>query len=191
MSSILDAADALIAEAGYEAMGMNALAERAGISPGSLYQYFASKDAVLDALVERYSSTLTEFRDAHLTEAAADGPLDEVVGRFIDAMVQFKADQPAFWALFHGSAVDDRLVRAAAQLDEQLVARLEDILALRSPTMSQDRRRLVATVVIATTRSLLPLVLERSGAERTAAAAEMQQVIFAYLSQALGSTGTR
>lgn len=45
---------------GYDALSTNRIAARAGISPGSLYQYFANKDAIIDAVVQRYGDDLAE-----------------------------------------------------------------------------------------------------------------------------------
>ena len=51
---ILDAAGDLFASVGYEAATTNAIAEKAGISIGSLYRYYPDKDAILKELAERY-----------------------------------------------------------------------------------------------------------------------------------------
>ena len=47
---VLDAAVALFAEHGYEATGMRAIADAVGIRPASIYYYFPSKEAILEAL---------------------------------------------------------------------------------------------------------------------------------------------
>ncbi len=49
---ILDAATTLFAEHGFEGTGLRAIAEAAGLRPGSLYHYFASKEAIMAALIE-------------------------------------------------------------------------------------------------------------------------------------------
>lgn len=55
---LLDAARELAREGGYDAVGMRALAERAGVSAPTAYQYFASRDHVLvELLVELNQST--------------------------------------------------------------------------------------------------------------------------------------
>ncbi|MEH1864512.1 MAG: TetR/AcrR family transcriptional regulator, partial [Nostoc sp.] len=56
---ILDTAADLLAERGVEAINTNALAERADISVGSVYQYFSNKEAILAALGERYMQQLS------------------------------------------------------------------------------------------------------------------------------------
>ncbi len=52
-SLVLDAAERLMAEQGYEAATVSALVERAGIPPSSIYHYFDSKEGVLLAVMER------------------------------------------------------------------------------------------------------------------------------------------
>jgi AcrR family transcriptional regulator len=55
---LLDAARELAREGGYDAVGMRQVAERAGLSGPTAYQYFSSKDHLLvDAMVERVGNT--------------------------------------------------------------------------------------------------------------------------------------
>jgi AcrR family transcriptional regulator len=58
LNSILDAAYGLFVSYGYENVTTNRIADRAGVSIGSLYQYFADKDSIAEALVERASLQL-------------------------------------------------------------------------------------------------------------------------------------
>src|SRR6185369_14096948 len=60
VSKILDAADQIFAETGYEEATTNAIAIRANTSIGSLYQFFPNKHAILNALANRYR---TKFID--------------------------------------------------------------------------------------------------------------------------------
>jgi AcrR family transcriptional regulator len=50
---VLDAAERLMAEQGYDAATVAAIVERAGIPPSSIYHYFGSKEGVLLAVMER------------------------------------------------------------------------------------------------------------------------------------------
>src|SRR6188472_3606000 len=50
---VLDAAERLMAEHGYEAATVAALVDEAGIPPSSIYHYFGSKEGVLLAVMER------------------------------------------------------------------------------------------------------------------------------------------
>jgi AcrR family transcriptional regulator len=58
--TILDAAAAEIARYGYDRANINTIAERAGIGRGTIYLYFASKDEVLDALLDTIGSLIDD-----------------------------------------------------------------------------------------------------------------------------------
>lgn len=61
VEAILGAAIELFAARGYARTTTNAVAARAGISVGSLYQYFPNKDAILTALVERHMEAVVRI----------------------------------------------------------------------------------------------------------------------------------
>lgn len=67
-NEILDAADALFAQKGFDNTSTGDILERVGIARGTLYYHFKSKEDILDALIERYSRQLLSA--AH--EAASD-----------------------------------------------------------------------------------------------------------------------
>ncbi len=50
---ILDAAEHVFARAGFHAATMHDVAHEAGMSPGNLYRYFASKNAIIAGMAER------------------------------------------------------------------------------------------------------------------------------------------
>lgn len=63
VESLLDGAVAVFGERGYGAATMTEIAARAGAPIGSLYQFFPSKESLVDALVERYGTHLHERLD--------------------------------------------------------------------------------------------------------------------------------
>lgn len=58
VSVILEAAARVLEERGFDGYTTNAVAERAGVSVGSLYQYFPNKDALTVALIDRETAEL-------------------------------------------------------------------------------------------------------------------------------------
>jgi AcrR family transcriptional regulator len=60
VEAILEGAAQILEQQGLEGYTTNEIAERAGVSIGSLYQYFPSKDAVTIALIQRESVTLVD-----------------------------------------------------------------------------------------------------------------------------------
>ncbi|SDR08891.1 TetR/AcrR family transcriptional regulator [Thermostaphylospora chromogena] len=189
MESILDAAEEVIAEIGYPATTTNAVAARAGISPGSLYQFFRNKDEILEGLLQRYENEQKEFWRRNLTDEDALTPLDELIDRLVDAMVAFKSSRPAFWALFHGSATSDRLAEAARQLHEGVSHRLAEVFGLRSPGLSPERRLTLARMATAMVRAVMPMVVEAEPGDAPGLIAELKTMLYAYLHPALDLPG--
>ncbi len=89
---VLEAAGQLFGRHGYNATTTNEVAERAGVSVGTLYQYFPNKDALLLALAERHvveaGGALAQVADA-LREADPDWA--EVVRTFVQTVVALNA----------------------------------------------------------------------------------------------------
>lgn len=67
---ILDAAARVLEEAGYHGASTNAIAAEAGVSPGSLYQYFADKDEIVATIIRR----LIDAFAADITPALREAP---------------------------------------------------------------------------------------------------------------------
>lgn len=75
---ILDAGRQVLVEEGYQRATTNRVASRAGISPGSLYQYFPDKQAVLVAVIDGYSAEIGDELTAVLADRL-DLPPDQLV----------------------------------------------------------------------------------------------------------------
>ena len=73
MERILDAATRVLAERGYDGASTNRIAAAAGLSNGSLYQYFPNKDAIVVAVLDRFADHLAERLGAEI-EAAMSEP---------------------------------------------------------------------------------------------------------------------
>jgi len=78
---ILDAAERVFARAGFHAATMQDVAAEAGMSPGNLYRYFASKDAIIAGMAERDRTLIAA--DFSALDPAKGGVLDqlEALGR--------------------------------------------------------------------------------------------------------------
>lgn len=57
---IVAAGRAVLVENGYDACSTNRIAARAGVSPGSLYQYFPDKASIIGAVIEQYSVEVSD-----------------------------------------------------------------------------------------------------------------------------------
>lgn len=89
--AIVEAAAHILRDEGTTALTTNAVAERAGVSIGSLYQYFPNKQAIVRALIAR------EFKLAEAIRPAAidsNAPAAEVVRSIVDWHFDFRARDP-------------------------------------------------------------------------------------------------
>lgn len=111
LERILEVASELIAAKGSDAIKMGEVAEMAGISIGSLYQYFPDKSAIIRALAERYNAqSRTCIEDA----LAGVRDLDGFLTAFADLFDQY-------YAIFLAEPVM-RDIWSATQADKQLRA---------------------------------------------------------------------
>ena len=91
VEQILDAAESLVAELGVEGTSTNAIAERAKTSMGSLYHFFPSKEALIEALARRFAERKRELNAKAVPVDGARMPLEEVVDALVGQVRDFLA----------------------------------------------------------------------------------------------------
>jgi AcrR family transcriptional regulator len=93
VDAILEATARILESDGLEALSTNAVAARAGVSVGSLYQYFPGKTALLAEVMRRERAALV----ARVAAIAAAPPLDleGAVTALIEAAVAHQLERPA------------------------------------------------------------------------------------------------
>ena len=156
VDAILEATERMAAEKGEAALNTNAIAERAGVSIGTLYQYFLSKEAIVGELVRRERGRVLKALDGLLALTGTPGwEPQRVLRAFIRLYLQCFADaDPArrtlarlAWRSDHQEATVHSLREAA----ERIALHLQRLRhpALRSPTPTQAfvlTRALMGTV---------------------------------------------
>ncbi len=93
VEAILEAAARILETEGLEGYTTNAIAKRAGVSVGSLYQYFPNKDAITAALVLSDSETMAR-RMEEVRADFAGRPVRECIDALIDVAVCHQFDRP-------------------------------------------------------------------------------------------------
>lgn len=97
---VLEAAAQLFSEHGYAGTTTNKVAERAGVSVGSVYQYFPNKDALLAALAERHLHEAAAAVLAAIERASAmQAPLPLLLREVITSIAEPHAAQPDLHSL--------------------------------------------------------------------------------------------
>src|ERR1035438_8246894 len=88
VARVLDAAAEQFVAVGYDAATTTQIAARAGVSVGSVYQFFADKEALLDALAERHAAGIDGVLSSsqQLGERAS---LVQVVDAIVDGVIAY------------------------------------------------------------------------------------------------------
>lgn len=190
IASALDAAADVFAEVGFQAATTNAIAARAGMSPGSLYQFFANKEAIGDALAARYIASLQLVQERAFQDEDRDIDLVELIDRVVDPLVAFNVTNPGFEALLADPSRPDRIAQAEHRIHSAVLARVEQLLEVRMPHLDASQRRRMAQVVVQVFKGLLLLAMGVSERERESIIVELKQVVFRYLQPLDAPTST-
>lgn len=166
---IVEAAARVFAEHGYAAGTTNRIAAEAGLSVGSLYQYFPNKDAILVELVRRHVAE-GAARVAQAVTTAADP-----VAAAVDAVLANHADSPRLHqVLFEEAPRPPELLFELHALEERVVDEVARLLR---------RDRLVAWTTVAMVESLVHRYVSShpEHLDSPAFAAQLKKAVKAYL----------
>lgn len=98
VDAILDAVIRILKREGAKALTTNRIAEVAGVSIGSVYQYFPDKGAIFAALHERHIDQIDRLIAGTLLKHAAS-PLDGLIRALIEAMIDAHTHDPELFEL--------------------------------------------------------------------------------------------
>jgi len=183
--ALREAAARLFAARGYAGATTNHIAALAGVSIGSLYEYFPNKDALLVALLEEHLTAGEALLTRTAAETLADprAALDDVVGRFVRAMVALHAHEPALHrVLFEEAPLPARVRERLVRLEERVIAEVA-AWCRRRPEVHRPDAALAAAIVVQTIEALThTLVIHRHGSlDVDACAREVTTLVTAYL----------
>ncbi|MGH7694982.1 MAG: TetR/AcrR family transcriptional regulator [Gemmatimonadaceae bacterium] len=179
VESILDAAESVIAELGVDAASTNAIAERAGSSVGSLYHFFPSKEAIVEALARRFADRKREINARAIPVDRAHMPLEEVFERVVESHARFLDETPAFIPVYdavmrgHGGFI-------STDLFEALVGQVREFLAVRVPHLSAQERETSAVASVSTIHGVLLTAMRLPRDHRAPLLSELKRMMVGY-----------
>jgi AcrR family transcriptional regulator len=144
--AILRAAELLFAELGYDKTTTNMIAERAGVSPGSLYQFFSNKEAIASAYAVEAVGRLHQIYDSLLAPPMLDLPLTAFTDALIDELIAFNRAYPGYFALSLASTLSEPLAHTLKELQAGVQARLNALFTARWPDSSVEQRQIAGLV---------------------------------------------
>jgi AcrR family transcriptional regulator len=149
--AILEATAHILVSEGWDRLTTNHVAERAGVSIGSIYQYFPAKDAIVAALVDRHLERLAALVATEMARAV-DLPFAEAAPRIVGAIVRAQlVDAPLNRAILEQVPRVGRLARIRA-IDTDFEALLRAALDARAGELRVKDRRLCAFLMVQATK---------------------------------------
>lgn len=106
---MLRAASEVIAEQGSDAMRMGEVAERAGVSIGSLYQYFPDKGSIIRTLADRYNALGRDCIEGELADVSDAEGFRAAFGGLIDTYYELFLAEPVMRDIWSGTQADKQL----------------------------------------------------------------------------------
>jgi AcrR family transcriptional regulator len=181
VDAVLDAVVRVLKREGFDAVTTNRIAAVAGVSIGSVYQYFPDKRAILVALHQRHIEEIDRMVKSRLVEHASSS-LDDLIRAMVEGMIEAHTKDPELYALlFHdvphrADETRDFAVRLHGAFLLAISSRAKELKKGRDP----DRLAFVVTHMI---ESLSHGVLFRRppGLSLMDAKAESMRAVLAYL----------
>ncbi len=146
---ILDAAAQLLSDEGYDAVKTNLIAKRAGVSIGSIYQFFPNRFAIFNALADRQREKIATALSKTMGPKSPDRPWEESLEEGFEALAEMWRSDWAFHTVWLAIQNTAELTEAREQyremlINEELVYFLRRIL----PDESESRLKTIARVML-------------------------------------------
>lgn len=182
VAAILDGTARVLVRRGYAGTNTNLVAEAAGVSVGSLYQYFPGKEALVAALHERHARELLAVMDASVAEAPRRS-LEATVRALVHAVIDAHLFDPALHRVLEREVPDlDR----ADDLDTVILERVRALLHAHRTQIAPRDVELAAHVVMRMVDALVHAAVVDRRVERPVPALEREiaRAVLGYLEHA-------
>jgi AcrR family transcriptional regulator len=179
VETLLEAATRVFVKEGYAKATTNRIAAAAGVSVGSLYQYFPSKDAIAVELLRRYRDGLVQLVAERLQSADRQS-FESVVHDLLGALVRAENINPAL----HRVLIEQVLRTSARREMLGFEERLEEVLAsaLRAAQASVPDYELAAFILVRVVLSVVQsVVVDRPKYKTAALVDELTRLVVAYV----------
>ncbi len=184
---ILEAAARILEKRGLSAMTTNHVARAAGVSIGTLYEYFPNKDAIVYALLDEHlheAELALSYVDAAFVARALTLPIERIVERLVATVVLLHAKKPGLHRTLFEEGARLTVVRERAEALERRIVELVVALFRGHPELHLAQPELQAQVVVRTVESLVHGWVTQPNsapAERNVFEREIVRLVSAYL----------
>ncbi len=191
VEAIIEATARVLVEEGYEKASTNRIAKVAGVSIGSLYQYFPGKEALVLALVQQHCEGMLELL-GRSAQSLAEAPLHTSVRTYVRSMLDAHAVDPALHQVLVTQVLHLGL-DFVTEMEERARQIVRAFLELKRDEILVDNFELVSFVLVASVEATTHrAVLERpEDLKSTELEDEICALVLRYLTGHVGAPPAR
>jgi AcrR family transcriptional regulator len=184
VAQILDAAAAILAERGYDALTLSDVAERSHSATGSLYRFFASKQQLVAALVDRVAVAFAAAAEAELAAPPTQLDVSAFVAWYLGFVARTVKRHPDLPPLL------EHLGAHCKPIEDRTVAPIRAYFAANAPELTALDHAVASRIVLELLKAGFALPNRVSGASRADASREIALALTSYL-QAKVASGSK
>ena len=161
----------------------------ASVSVGTLYQFFDNKDDLMQAIAEEHLAAMQTFRAELYGPDAIYAPPDILVGRTIDWLVTYNAENPTFNQIFSGAWTDPALLATLEETTGAIITDLMRVVRHHAPQLSEEQTHTGAAVLVYVIKEGMLGLLEATPAPaHPGILAEIKQMSLLYFNDLVNSS---
>jgi AcrR family transcriptional regulator len=185
VDAILEATARLLVEQGFSKLTTNRVALLAGVSIGSVYQYYPSKEALLAALIERHSDEVYAALERPLLELGKGACIRDVVGSAVRGMMASHRVSPELHRVLVQEMTRVGRVEQLEANEARGLALIERVLTSKGPMLRPKNSHLAACIITSAVHAITrdALVKWEKELDREEIIAETTELVVRYLSK--------
>lgn len=177
---LLEAADAVLASEGYEALTIRRIATRAEVPVGTLYQFFADKQGIVDALAMRYLEQFTGVVADVVARAERERWTDPVQV-LLDGFIELYRSNPGYLSIWTGRHLSPRVQRADDENNAMIADGIRRVLIAQLGLPDDEEVARACMVAVRVSDALLQYAFRHGPEPDTQVLTEMVQLQRLYL----------
>jgi AcrR family transcriptional regulator len=153
VDALLTATARVLVKEGYDRASTNRIAEAAGVSIGSLYQYFPSKEALVAALMDRHQEDMSALIASSLARVMRE-PIRKAVREMVEMMICAHALDPKLHRVLMEEVPRTSQLKHAKQVEQQAMVVARAYLEARRSELRVSNLDLASLVMVQTIEAL-------------------------------------
>jgi AcrR family transcriptional regulator len=153
VDAILVATARVLTRDGYDHASTNKVAEEAGVSVGSLYQYFPSKEALVAALIDRHMAHMTSLVETNI-DALRDASLPVAARTLVKVMIAAHAQNPKLHKVIAEQVPRVGKLNRIHDIERQIGDRIRVLLEARRSEIRPENLELAVFLVVSVVEGL-------------------------------------